>query len=192
MQGSWLHRALRISTVLVVASAMATAVSAQTVTFSGKVTSAAGQPLPGANVGITDLGVGGVAATDGKYTFTVEQGRLQGRTVNIVARFIGYKPKRLPVTVAAPTGRIEHDFVLERDVLNLEEVVVTGTSAATEQKKTPFTVSVVDNTQIKDAPAVSPLASLQGKIPGASAITTSGQQGSEPAIRLRSATSLTG
>src|SRR5512146_2847074 len=92
------------------------------------------------------------------------------------ARFIGYKPKRLPVTITG--NRFEHDFALARDVLNLEEVVVTGTSAATEQKKTPFTVNVVDNTQIKEAPAVSPIASLDGKIPGAAVVTTSGQPGS--------------
>ncbi len=192
MQGSWLHRAFRIPQAFVIGLVMTSALSAQTVTFTGRVTGAGGQPLAGANVGITELGVGSVAAPDGRYTFTVDQPRILNRTINIVTRFIGYKPKRLPVTITAPTGRVEHDFVLERDVLNLEEVVVTGTSAATEQKKTPFTVSVVDNSEIKDAPAVSPLASLQGKIPGASVITTSGQPGSEPAIRLRSATSLTG
>jgi TonB-linked SusC/RagA family outer membrane protein len=169
---------------------MASVASAQNVEFSGKVTTQTGQPLAGANVGITELGVGSVAGSDGHYAFTVDETKLRGRSVNVTARFIGYKPKRLPVTITG--NRIEHDFALERDVLNLEEVVVTGTSAATEQKKTPFTVSVVDNTQIKEAPAVSPIASLDGKIPGASVITSSGSPGSEPAIRLRSATSLTG
>jgi TonB-linked SusC/RagA family outer membrane protein len=187
-----LGRVLPLIAALTAGLVATSALSAQSVTFTGRVTAEGGQPLAGANIGITELGVGSVAATDGKYTFTVDQSRISGRSLNVVARFIGYKPKRLPVSMQPGTGRIEHDFVLERDVLNLEEVVVTGTSAATEQKKTPFTVSVVDNTQIKEAPAVSPVASLEGKIPGASVITTSGQPGSEPAIRLRSATSLTG
>ena len=187
-----LGRVLPLIAALTAGLVATSALSAQTVTFTGRVTAEGGQPLAGANIGITELGVGSVAATDGKYTFTVDQSRISGRSLNVVARFIGYKPKRLPVSMQPGTGRIEHDFVLERDVLNLEEVVVTGTSAATEQKKTPFTVNVVDNTQIKEAPAVSPVASLEGKIPGASVITTSGQPGSEPAIRLRSATSLTG
>jgi hypothetical protein len=99
MHCSWLHRAFQIAAALTIATAIASDASAQTVTFTGRVTSAAGQPLAGANVGITDLGVGSVATTDGRYTFTVEQNRLQGRTGNIVARFIGYKPKRLPVTI---------------------------------------------------------------------------------------------
>ena len=131
MQASWLRRAFRMVPGFGIGLLLANIASAQTVTFSGKVTAQAGQPLPGANVGITELGVGGVATTDGRYAFTVDQTRIQGRTLNVTARFIGYKPKRLPVTIAQATGRIEHDFVLERDVLNLEEVVVTGTSAAT-------------------------------------------------------------
>src|SRR4051812_20425248 len=166
------------------------AARAQTAVFTGKVTSAAGQPLGGASVGIPDLGVGGIADASGNYTFTIDLGGRVGRTANVVARYIGYKPKRLPLTLAA--GRVQHDFSLDKDVLNLEEVVVTGTSEATSQKKTAFSVGVVDNSQIKDVPASSPIGALQGKIPGASVITTSGQPGEAPAIRLRSATSLTG
>jgi TonB-linked SusC/RagA family outer membrane protein len=192
MKTPWLGRVFRVVTALTAGLVATSALSAQSVTFTGRVLRADGQALAGANVGITELGVGTVAATDGRYTFTVDQSRIAGRSLNVVARFIGYKPKRLPVLMAPGTGRIDHDFVLERDVLNLEEVVVTGTSAATEQKKTPFQVSVIDNTQLKEAPAVSPVGSLEGKVPGASVITTSGQPGSEPAIRLRSATSLTG
>src|SRR5438046_2188827 len=166
------------------------AARAQQAVFTGKVTSAAGQPLGGASVGIPDLGVGGTADANGNYTFTVDVGRVGNRSVNVTARYIGYKPKRLPVTLTV--GRVQHDFVLEKDILNLEEVVVTGTSEATSQKKTPFSVGVVDNTQIKEVPSSSPLGALAGKVPGASVITASGQPGSEQSIRLRSATSLTG
>jgi TonB-linked SusC/RagA family outer membrane protein len=189
MHRSWLRRSFAIPTAFVLTLLGANVASAQVV-FSGRVSGSNGQPLPGASVSITELGVGGIAAADGKYTFTVNESRVRGRTVNLNARVIGYKPKRLSITVTG--GRVDHDFVLDRDVLQLEEVVVTGTSAATELKKTPFTVAVIDNTQIKDAPAVSPLASLAGKIPGASTVSSSGQPGSEPSIRLRSATSLTG
>ncbi|HJQ21105.1 MAG TPA: SusC/RagA family TonB-linked outer membrane protein [Gemmatimonadaceae bacterium] len=166
------------------------AAQAQQAVFTGKITSAAGQPLGGASVGIPTLGVGSIADVNGNFTFTVDVGGRAGRQVDVIARYIGYKPKQLPVTLTA--GRVQHDFVLDKDVLNLEEVVVTGTSEAVSQKKTAFSVGVVDNTQIKDAPAVTPLGSLEGKIPGVSVQTQSGQPGGEPAIRLRSATSLTG
>ena len=183
----------RVTTVLttVMAACLLPAVaSAQSAVFSGRVTSEGGQPLGGASVGLSDLGVGGIADSEGRYTFTIDVSGRTGRSVNLVARYIGYKPKRLPITIAA--GRVEHNFVLEKDVLSLEEVVVTGTSEATSQKKATFSVGVVDNTQLKEAPASSPLGALQAKIPGVSVVTVSGQPGSAPSIRLRSATSLTG
>src|SRR5438034_1021154 len=100
MLGSWLRLTFPKRAALTALVAFAPNVaSAQNVAFSGKVSTEGGQPLAGANVGITELGVGGVAAVDGRYSFTVDQARLQGRSINITARFIGYKPKRLPVTI---------------------------------------------------------------------------------------------
>ncbi len=189
MQRSLVRRFLAVAGTAVALAAGATAVEAQNAVFTGKVTSIAG-PLGGASVGIPELGVGGITGVDGRYTFTVDVGRASGRSVTVVARYIGYKPKRMTVTLAP--GRVEKDFELERDVLSLEQVVVTGVSDATSQTKTAFSVAVVDNSAIKDAPMPSPVAALSGKIAGASVVTTSGQPGDPPAIRLRAATSLTG
>jgi TonB-linked SusC/RagA family outer membrane protein len=192
MGGALTFRRVRTAlTALAALTALSSLAAAQNnAVVTGRVTSTAGQPLGGANVAIPELGVGSIADANGHYTFTVDVGSKTGQAVNVVARYIGYKPKRLPVTLTA--GRVEHDFVLERDILNLEEVVVTGTSEATSQKKTPFSVAVVDNTQIKEVPSPSPLGVIEGKVPGAAVIAPSGQPGSEPAIRLRAATSLTG
>src|SRR5581483_3452769 len=104
---------------------------------------------------------------------------------------IGYKPKVMQVTLAA--GQVQKDFDLERDVLNLEQVVVTGVSEATSTRKLGFSVGVVDAEALKEAPATTPLASLAGKVAGAEVtVGASAQPGSEPSIRLRAATSLTG
>lgn len=185
------HTAGLMGGVLVALVAVADVGSAQQqAVFTGRVIAVGGQPIGGASVGISDLGIGSISDQEGRYTFTVDLAGRVGRAVNVTARFIGYKPKRMPVTLGA--GRTEKDFELEKDVLNLEEVVVTGTSEATEQKKATFSVSVVDNSQLKEVPSSGPLGSLMGKVPSASIVTTSGQPGSEPSIRLRSPTSLTG
>ena len=178
--------ALRAGLVLALSTAAALAQSA---VFSGKVTSA-GQPLGGASVGIVELGVGATTAVDGTYSFTVPVGANAGRSVTLRARAIGYTPKQGLVTLAA--GRVEKDFALDKDVLNLEQVVVTGVGDATSQKKTAFSVGVVDASQIKEAPSSSPVGALAGRVAGASVVTVSGQPGQAPAIRLRAATSLTG
>jgi len=179
-------RALRAGFALALTAAAA---AAQSAVFSGKVTSA-GQPLGGASVGIVELGVGATTAVDGTYSFTVPVGQNAGRSVTLRARAIGYSPKQATVTLAA--GRIEKEFALDKDVLNLEQVVVTGVGEATSQKKTAFSVGVVDATQIKEAPSSSPVGALAGRVAGASVVTVSGQPGQAPAIRLRAATSLTG
>ncbi len=163
--------------------------AAQSVTFTGRVTSA-GQPLGGASVGIVELGVGATTAVDGRYTFTVNIATNAGRDVTLRARAIGYSPKQGSVTLAA--GRVEKDFALDKDVLNLDQVVVTGVGDATSTRKTAFSVGVVDASQIKEAPSSSPGGALAGRVAGASVITVTGQPGAAPAIRLRSTTSLTG
>lgn len=191
MHRRWFSRTLAVSAAALVATLAAGSARAQNIVFSGRVAGGSGQPLPGASVGIPDIGAGGIAGDDGRYTFTVDQGRIRGRQVRLVARFIGYKPQT--VIFPSVTGNVARDFTLDRDVLNLEQVVVTGVSEATSQRKTPFAVSVIDNSQLRDVPSVgSPVQALQGKVAGASLQTTSGQPGTAPAIRLRSATSLTG
>jgi TonB-linked SusC/RagA family outer membrane protein len=154
---------------------------------TGRVTSAGG-PLGGASVGIPELGVGGITGTDGRYSFSVPLSAT-GKVVTLQARFIGYKPQRERITVSE---RVEKDFTLEKDVLSLEQVVVTGVSDATSQTKVPFAVAVVDATSIKEVPMTTPVGAISGKVAGASVVTTSGQPGEEPSIRLRAATSLTG
>lgn len=188
MIGASLWRAMTAGAVGVVL--VTTAASGQNAVYTGRVTTS-GQPLGGASVGIQELGVGAITALDGTYTFTVDVGARRGRTVTIRARSIGYKPKVMTVTLEP--GRVEKDFELERDVLNLEQVVVTGVSDATSTQKVGFAVGVVDAEQLKSAPATTPLAALAGKVAGAEvSVGASAQPGSEPSIRLRAATSLTG
>ena len=181
-----LKTALRALTAVAL---FATVGFAQNVVFSGRVTTA-GQPLGGASIGIAELGVGATTGVDGRYTFTVVIAQNAGRGVTLRVRAIGYTPKQAPVTLTA--GRIDKDFELAKDVLNLEQVVVTGVGDATSQKKTAFSVGVVDASQIKEAPSSSPVGMLAGRVAGASVVTVSGQPGAAPAIRLRSSTSLTG
>src|SRR4029079_5216870 len=97
MQARWCFRVLAVPALLLGTSLASSDARAQNVVFSGTVTAQGGQPLPGANVAIPDLGVGGVAAQDGKYSFTVDQARVRGRSLSLTARFIGHKPKRLPL-----------------------------------------------------------------------------------------------
>ncbi|MGQ0640379.1 MAG: SusC/RagA family TonB-linked outer membrane protein [Gemmatimonadaceae bacterium] len=187
MQRVLVRRMLAVATAMGVLVAASTAEAQRGGVVTGRVTSS-GAPLGGASIGIPELGVGGITATDGRYSFSVPLAAT-GKVVTLQARFIGYKPQRERITVSE---RVEKDFALEKDVLSLEQVVVTGVSDATSQTKVPFAVAVVDATNIKEVPMTTPVAAISGKVAGASVVTTSGQPGEEPSIRLRAATSLTG
>ena len=106
------------------------AASQEQVTIAGRVTGAQGEPLRDANVGIFDLGIGVWTGPDGSYRLVVPAGRVQGQTVKLGTRLIGYRAQSFNVTLA-PGATLQQNFQLAADPLRLEEIVVTG--AGTEQ-----------------------------------------------------------
>ena len=161
---------------------------AQTV-ISGRVTNDAGAPIPGANVAIPSLHVGGQADASGNYRFTVPADQATGQTVPVTGRYIGFRQQQQAVTLT-PGGTQTLNFTLVSDPFNLAEVVVTGVATGTEQRKLPFTVAKVSEEQISQVPASSPVTALAGKVAGAHISLGTGNPGAEPAIRLRGSTNL--
>ncbi|HXO86750.1 MAG TPA: SusC/RagA family TonB-linked outer membrane protein, partial [Gemmatimonadales bacterium] len=113
-----------------------------------------------------------------------------GQSVILTARYIGHKPVTRTITLSA--GEQEQNFTLEPDPLRLEEVVVTGVAEATDRRKLGFAVGTIGEDQMKAVPAANALEGMQGKIAGVRLVPQSAQPGSEPAVRLRGATSISG
>lgn len=95
---------------------------AQTGTISGQVTDSDGQPLPGANVFVSELNLGASSGADGNYAIeSVPPG-----THTVEARFLGFVSTLRQVTVR--TGQATTaNFSLASDEVLLGAVVVTGT-----------------------------------------------------------------
>ena len=156
---------------------------AQDAVITGRVTAeGSGAGVSGATVAITELGVGVLTNTTGAYTLTVPAARVRGQSTAIIARFIGYVPLRRQITLSA--GRQTQDFTIRQDVNRLNEVVITGVSAATTRIKVPFAVTRIDSTQTP-VPGVNALTQLQGKVPGANIVVASGRPGAAPSVLLR-------
>lgn len=162
-------------------------VFAQTATFSGKVTAKNGTPLYGANVTIDALQISVGSGQDGSYTVQVPGAKVTGQTVVMRVRAIGYVPVTKSVQVTA--GAHPNDFQLDEDVNRLSQVVITGVTTGTEEKKLPFTVAQVTDADMP-VPGQNVLTSLQGKVPGAQMVPGSGQPGATPSIILRAPQSL--
>jgi TonB-linked SusC/RagA family outer membrane protein len=168
---------------------MAGRAQAQSSTITGKVTSEFGQPLEGANVFITELGYSIGTNAQGAYTINIPAARAQGQQVILRVRSFGFVPQMKPIRVTA--GSQTFDFTLKQDVNRLAEVVVTGVTAGTEQKKLAFTVARVDESQMP-VPGSNPLSQLQGKVAGVSIMQTSGRPGRAPDVLLRGPQSING
>lgn len=185
----------RLSPLLVgsVAAAFAVLIAgplpAQQGVVTGRVTSAQGNPLGGANVTVANTNISAVTSADGSYRLTVP-GAVPGRQVSLTARYIGHRPSIVQVTLGP--GPQTLNFSLAADPFRLDEVVVTGTAEAVEARKLSFAVAKISDEQLKEVPGSNVLVAIQGKVAGARLVPISAQPGSEVAIRLRGASSIGG
>ncbi len=157
--------------------------------ITGEVTDEFGQPIEGANVTISEMGISVGTNAKGVYLINLPDERVSGQTVTLRARSLGHVPQTRSITITS--GTHTYDFVMKRDMNRLAEIVVTGVTAGTEQRDLPFTVSHVDAEQMP-VPGADPLTQLQGKIPGVNIATTSGRPGSQPSVILRGPQSING
>ena len=167
--------------LLVLVSASAFAQGQREVT--GRVMAATGQPLSGVLIGVAGQPVAVRTNDRGEFRIRVPEGN-----VTLVARTIGYK--RGTATVAA--GSSSADFSLEKDVLELEGVIVTGQATTVERRNAATAVAVVSSEALSRVPAASLENALQGKVIGASINMNNGAPGGGAQIQIRGASSLIG
>jgi TonB-linked SusC/RagA family outer membrane protein len=157
---------------------------AQTRDVTGKVTVVGtGQPLADATVSIVGQQVGTRTNERGEYRLRVPAGE-----VSLQARLIGYKR----VTVRLAPGATTADFTLERDVLQLEGVTVTGQATTVDRKVAATAVATVSDAELNRVPARSIESNLAGKVAGARMFENSGAPGGGAQIQIRGATSVLG
>src|SRR5207237_789197 len=108
--------------------------------------------------------------------------------VTLSARAIGYKRGAVKV----PEAQSSIELALDRDVLNLEAVVVTGQATSVESRNSPTAVRNISSDQLNAVPAQSPEQALQGKVPGALINMNSGAPGGGGQMQIRGVTTILG
>ncbi|MDE2975288.1 MAG: SusC/RagA family TonB-linked outer membrane protein [Gemmatimonadota bacterium] len=173
--------------VLACLLAVSPAASQQSGTITGVVSDAvSGQHLESANVTLDGAPEGVLTNADGRYTMV---GVVAG-THNLTFKILGYETLTAEVEVVAGET-LERNVALDKGVIDVQELVVTGVARSTPKVKVPFTIDKIDvaNAQV---PAVSAESFLVGKVPGVKVVRGSGQPGSTASIMLRGATSISG
>ncbi|HYN83027.1 MAG TPA: SusC/RagA family TonB-linked outer membrane protein [Gemmatimonadaceae bacterium] len=179
-----------ISVALALAFLPAFAAAQQGATISGRVTSDAGDALPGASVFLEGLSLGSTTDNNGRYTFSVPDARVRGQTATITARRIGHTVRSAQITLAS--GNITQNFTLSANPLRLGEVVVTGAGTTRVREKLGAVINTVDSTLIQRSGETNIVQALAGKAPNVQINQQSGEAGASSSIRIRGAKSITG
>ena len=116
--------------------------AAQGLRITGRVQGSQGEPTPGAAVVLQGMGIGADIGANGRYTITVPEARVQGQSVTIVARAIGFTA--VTRTIVLTGTAMTQDFSLVSAPLRLSEVVVTGSGTETTREKLGNVINTVE------------------------------------------------
>lgn len=149
---------------------------------TGTVTGEANQPVQAASVQVVGTTTGTYTNEAGRFSIQVPAG-----TQTLRVRRIGYRAS----TVTLAPGAETVDVKLERDVLQLEATIVTGTATSVSRQNAANAVSTVNAEELVGrAPAQTVDNALQGKVAGAIISTNSGAPGGGSQVQLRGVSSI--
>lgn len=154
-------------------SVMAAVAQSPAIKVSGQVVDEQGEPLLGATIRVKDTSIGTTTDLDGNFQLEVP-----GNAVLLIS-YVGYKERE----VAVRNRAILEPIQLQSDTEMLEQVVVIGYGT---QKKSDLTgsVAVVDAEALKQVSHSNISSMLEGKVAGVQ-ITSDGQPGADPTVRIR-------
>lgn len=156
-------------------SFVAISLQAQNILISGKVIDkGTGLPVPGASIIVEGTFNGTLSDTEGNYALEApSNGTLQ-------FSFVGYKQYSADIQ-----NRTLINANLEVDILQLSEIVITGTGVPVEKRNLAIAVETVKSESLPEVPTASLDQALIGRVPGAQIASINGTPGSEASIRLR-------
>ena len=149
-------------------------------TLTGKVTDEKGGGLPGVTVLLKGSTIGTTTDPEGNYSLTVPDA---GGT--LVFSFIGFLTKEITVRESGT-----YNVVLATDAKALEEVVVIGYGAVKRRDLTGSVYSVKAD-EILQTPTHNAVEAIQGRVPGADILRSSGTPGASSTVSIRGNRSIT-
>lgn len=138
-----------------------------------------GEPLTGVTVQLPGLTQGVISDFEGNYRITVP-----GSVDGLIFSYVGYQTDTIDIG-----KRSIVNVMLRVDLEELEEVVVVGYGKIRKSDLTGSVASVKSEDLIK-APTSNVIDALQGKVAGLSVLSSSGDPGDAPIVRLRGITTL--
>lgn len=156
---------------------------AQSITITGKVTDPSGQAIPGVSVAQKGTTTGTTTGLDGSFSLGVS-----GQDAVLIFTAIGYASVEQAVGTST-----SFDISLQEDVLNLEEVVISGLASTTKRGNLASAVETVSASQISEITVPQTVdGAFYGKFKGVNIVSNSGAPGGGISVKLRGVSSLLG
>lgn len=149
--------------------------------IKGNIVDASGESLPGVNVSVKGTTNGTITDFDGNFTLSVQEADV------LLISFIGYKAQEVPVA-----GKSVFNVILEEDVTDLGEVVVTALGIKRDKKALGYSVTEVKADDIAKNGEMNPIASLAGKVAGVDITQTSAGPSGSKRVVIRGISELEG
>jgi len=148
----------------------------------GKVVDMRGDPLPGVTVLIKGTALGVTTDTEGVYQLQLPNEQdlvLEFSFVGMISQKIVY------------VGQKTIDVTLHEEIIEMNEVVVTGYQVVDRRKSTSAVTSMrVDDIMLPSVTSIDKM--LEGRVPDMMFMTNSGEVGVVPKIRIRGTSTLIG
>jgi TonB-linked SusC/RagA family outer membrane protein len=161
---------------------LSVAATAQMVQVKGNVSDSSGAPLQGVSVMVKDTKKG--TSTDAKGGFSLAVTAPSGK-VTLVFSSTNFKTQTVTTD-----GKSAVNIILQRDVAQIEDVVVIGYQTV-RRKDLLASVSSVGAKELKDVPINSAAEALNGRLAGVTATTSEGSPDAEVRVRVRGGMSIT-
>lgn len=155
------------------------------VSINGKVTDNNGNPLNGITVGVRGTSYATATNRSGDYSLTAN---LKPGPYTLEFSGIGFKTMQSALLAGASSATA--DVTMVKDELNLDEVIVTGTSVGTTRRQIGSYISTVKAEDLTKGATSNILAALQGKTAGAQITQNSGDPAGGISVRLRGISSI--
>lgn len=156
----------------------------QIITIKGKVFDSSSEPLIGVSILVKGSQLGTTTDLDGRFEIRIPLKGLDGAILQFT--YIGYKSKEVIVSESRTLP-----VVMEEDVSEIGEVVVTGYQVVDKR----YSTSAITSVKASDVlvPGMTSIdQALEGRIPELLLMNNSGEVGSTPRLRVRGTSTLLG
>ncbi len=174
---------LKNNCLLVFSLFFAQLLTAQSISFSGRVLDALTEdPLIGVNVALRNSSVGTVTGEGGNFALSIPQDNVAD-SLTLVFSYVGYQNNVL--TLPRNASSESFTVLLKEDPIRLNEVVVSGQGIDMEKRRLSTDVVTVTEEEIERVPAQRIDQILQSKLPNAQIRQANGQPGTASIVRSR-------